>query len=185
MKNLKSTTFILTTLSLALCLSFVQADKWVLVHSKKYNYKIEFPKKPKEQTQSLDSELGKLQLNMFVYDASEVKGEDNLYYLCNCTEYPGTAVSSANKEALEGFYRGGIDGAVKNVKGKLLTEKTITIDGYEGREATIDYQEGLAVITMRMLLVENRMYLVQTITETSKLPNESVSKFMESFQLSK
>jgi hypothetical protein len=69
------------------------------------------------------------------------------------------------------------------VHGKLLSEKIIQINGFPGREARIDFRDGLAVITMRAYLVKNKMYILQTITETKKDFNKSIGKFMDSFKL--
>ena len=72
---------------------------------------------------------------------------------------------------------------VKNVKGTLLSESTITINDYEGREFRVNYSEGLAVIKMRCFLVKNVMYMLQTICLTEKENNVSSQKFFDSFKL--
>jgi hypothetical protein len=185
MKNSKRIIGLLIGFVFIVSTGFIQSDKWITIQVKKYGYQIEFPQKPIEQTQSLPSEIGELHLNMYIYDASKSKKEENVLYLTNCTVYPGNDIHSDHKEKLDGFYRGAIDGATKNVKGTLLSETKIEVQGYEGRDVTIDYQNGLAIITMRMLLVKNNMYMIQTITETSKAPNSGITKFMNSFQLLK
>ncbi|MDB5272484.1 MAG: hypothetical protein JWO58_851 [Chitinophagaceae bacterium] len=185
MKHLRPFTFIVASLALIVCMSFTTAEKWVTVHVKKYGYKVAFPKKPTEQTQKINSAVGDLQLNMYLYDASEAIADDNLLYLTNCTVYPEALRSTITAENLDVFYRQAIDGAVKNVEGKLLSEKRVDLDGHEGREATVDYQNGLAVITLRLFLINGNMYMIQTIAETSKAPNASSQKFFDSFQLLK
>jgi hypothetical protein len=49
----------------------------------------------------------------------------------------------------------------------------------------VDFQEGLAIINMRFYLVNNRMYVLQAISETGKEKNRSVARFMNSFTLTK
>jgi hypothetical protein len=147
-------------------------------------YSALFPVKPTANTKTIPSELGELQLNINMYDASKSgKKDDNLIYMSMSTEYPQSAVHSDMKEKLPTLFRGAIDGSVKNVNGKLLSEKEIGLDGYPGREIKVDFKDGLAIINARYYLVKNRMYAIQTITLTERFPNESQERFMSSFQL--
>lgn len=118
-------------------------------------------------------------------DVSKNEKDENLTYGVITTEYPDTIIHSDKKELLPVFFRGSVDGAVKNVQGKLLTEKDITLDGFPGKEIDIDYRNGLAVIKMRSYLVKNKMFILQTITKTEKFPNKSLERFMSSFSLKK
>jgi len=86
---------------------------------------------------------------------------------------------------VDGFFRGAVDGAVSNVKGKLLTEKKIELDGFPGREVTVDFQNGQAIIMMKCFLVRNMMYILEIISETGKENNASSSHFYQSFKLKK
>jgi hypothetical protein len=162
--------------------NFMTINDWFVLEAKQYGYKIEFPEKPTEKPQRLNSTIGELKLNMFIHDASKGGKDDNLMYMVNCTEYPDSTVNSEKIENIDVFYRGAIDGAVKNVHGKLLSEMKIELDKHEGREIKVDFKDGLAVIRMRMFLVKNRVYMIQTITETSKDFNKSTTRFMDSFR---
>jgi hypothetical protein len=161
--------------------SFIAADTWYRFEDK--DCTILFPKKVETTSQEVASELGPLTLFITMYDASQAKNDDNLVYGLFTSVYPDSAINSNNKIMLPGFYRGAIDGAVKNVKGTLLSENTISINDYEGREFRVNYSEGLAVIKMRCFLVKNVMYMLQTICLTEKENNASSQKFFDSFKL--
>lgn len=167
--------FILTTFTT----SFVRPDDWVVFEDS--HFKILFPKKPADQTRTVDSPVGQLTIQIHMYEAPET--DDNHTYGVMTTEYPDSTVSSDKKEVLDNFFNGAVEGAVKNVQGKLLSVETIQIDGYPGRHFRVDYQNGLAVITMRAYLVKNKMYMIQTITETKKDHNKAMDRFMNSFAL--
>ncbi|TLX77659.1 hypothetical protein E9993_03180 [Labilibacter sediminis] len=181
MNKLTKITFI-AMLAIGL-LSFAKAGKWFQFESSEFGFKIEFPKEPTSNPQVINSAIGELKMNMFMYHASSNGKDDNLVYLANYTEYPDSLVNSENTETLPTFFRNSIDGAVTNVHGKLLSEKNIAIDEYPGREVRIDFQQGKAVITMRIFLVKNKMYMLQTITATNKDFNKSITQFMDSFKL--
>jgi hypothetical protein len=146
-------------------------------------FKMEFPKKPDYETQMLNSAAGELKMNIYTYDASKSGNDDNLLYGFIFTDYPDSLISSDKKEILSDFFRNSIAGSVNNVKGKLLSEKNIEINGFPGREIKVDYREGMAIIKTRIYLVKNRLYIIQTITETRNGSNKSIDKFMDSFRL--
>jgi len=164
-------------------MSFVKPEKWFWLVSEEYGYKIEFPVEPEERPKVVNSEIGELKLNVFLYDASLRGNDDNLVYMVNYIEYPEDEIHSDNTEILTDLFRNSVEGAVINVNGELLSEKEIQLGQYPGRELRIDYKNGMAIIRMRMYLVENKMYMIQTITETNKEANNSITRFMDSFEL--
>jgi hypothetical protein len=156
---------------------------WYELNLSKYGCKLEFPQKPTEKKQKINSAVGKLKMNMYLYEPTEQAKDENLVYLFNYTEYPASKISSDNKDMLKPFFDNAIQGAVNTVNGKLLSEKDISIGKYPGREVKVDYKEGYAVITIRLYLVKNRMYMLEAITKTTKDANASLAKFMNSFKL--
>jgi hypothetical protein len=171
---------------LATATSFISAKKWYALTVKSAGYKIEFPLQPTESTQVVDSEIGELTLNIQMLDLTSGDAiNDNWVYMVNFTKYPKEFVDSDDKSALATLFRSSIDGAVTSVNGKLLSEKKVKLGSYPGREVKIDFQDGLAIIRMRLYLVENKMYILETITETKKDNNKDIAKFMDSFELLK
>ncbi|HVW61578.1 MAG TPA: hypothetical protein VHC48_16110 [Puia sp.] len=179
MKN-HHTIFCLIVLAI-LTMSFIHQNGWYLFDSNKY--KMFFPKRPDDQVQTVQTAIGELKMNVHMYEAPENETDDNFTYGIIETDYPDTVINSGKKDILDKFFRNSIDGAVKNVNGKLLTESNIQLNGFPGREFRVDYKDGLAVITMRAYLVKNTMYMLQTITETKKDHNAAIGKFMNSFTL--
>jgi len=169
------------TLFLTVILSFSFPGDWVLLE--KSDFKILFPQKPEEQTQTVNTALGKLNIDTYIYEVPDSKKDDNLMYMFAQTAYPDTAINSDKKDLLDKFFRGSIDGAVNNVHGKLLSETVIQLNGYPGRKVRIDFKDGLAVINMGFYLVKNKLYMSETITETKNDFNKSIDKFFNSFSL--
>ena len=120
MKRMVTKLFTVSLILLALT-SFIKPKKWFVLESEQYGYKIEFPRKPSESPQVVNSAIGELKMNIFIYDASETGKDDNLVYMVSYTEYPDTLINSENTEILADFFRNSIDGAVTNVHGKLLS----------------------------------------------------------------
>jgi hypothetical protein len=161
--------------------SFKKADDWYLLQT--HSYKILFPKKPTASNQEIDSQIGKLTLHLNIYEVPESESDDNHAYLTNETSYPDSSINSDNTKLVSTIFANAIAGAVKNVSGKLLSEKVIAFGKYPGREVRIDFQNGVAVIKMRIYLVRNSTIMIETITDTDKQYNKSIDKFMDSFRL--
>jgi hypothetical protein len=177
----KGKTLIVTIVVLLLTMSFTNQDTWFLLKSD--GFTITFPKEPASQPQVVNSDIGELKINIFIYDASESGADDNLVYLASSTEYPDSLISSEKTEILPVLFKNTIDGILSNIQGKILSETAIEINGFPGREVKVDFMEGQAIIKIRIYLVKNILYMVETITETSKVPNKSIDKFMDSFKL--
>lgn len=177
--------FLFFLIGLTVLSSFTLVDKWHWSESKTFGYKIEFPQKPEESMEEVDSDIGKLKLNLKTYEVTESSpADENLMYLINCTEFPDSLINSEQTEGIDGFFRGTIDGAVNEIGGKILSEKKITLKGgYPGREVKIDFNEGSAIIYMRLYLVKSKLFMLETITQADKAPNKSITRFLESFQL--
>ena len=183
MKQTTTTKLFTSVAILLLIMGFVNSKKWFSLESKEYNFKIEFPAEPTENPQIVDSEIGELKLNMFIYETPENGNDDNLVYLVNCTEYPDSVINSDISEILSDFFRNSIDGAVGSVSGNIISENVIQINDFPGREIKIEFQEGAAIMSLKMFLVKNRMYMLQVITESKNDSNKSIARFMDSFEL--
>ena len=166
-----------------LSMSFVHPNDWFLFETK--DYKIYFPQKPTDQSQTINTALGYMKATTYMYEVPEGVKDDNLVYSVTQTQFPDSIINSDKTEILSTFFRNSIDGAIKNVRGKLLQETIIQIENFPGREIKVDFRDGLAVITMRFYLVKNTMYYIQTFTDANKDFNNSIDKFMNSFTLSK
>lgn len=167
-------------LFIAFTSSFVAA-KWYTYKSKKFRFSIEFPAKPVEQVQDLDSDLGKITLNLQIYEVPENSGDDNYIYLTNATAYPKEMMNLNDADALNNFYSGAIEGAVRNTNGTLLYERTYYYNKLEGREIGMETEEGL--IRMKILLDGNVIYMLQTICPVEADNNENMQHFFNSFKL--
>ncbi len=176
---------LLPVLGLSLLASYTLTSQWVWSESKNMGYKIEFPQTPEDSVQVVDSPIGELKMNIKTYEVgAHSPADDNLLYLVNCTVFPDSVIKAQTSTEKDGLFRKTIDGAVKNIGGKIIEEKSIELKGaYPGREIKIDFNNGNAIIFMRLYLVKNKLFLLETITQTNKVPNAAITRFLNSFQL--
>lgn len=180
---MKTSALLLFILCLIVTSSFAQAEKWSLF--KEEGFEILFPAKPKFNSQTTNSAIGPLVINMYMSETPDQAQDENLVYSVMTTVYPDSLVSSDKKEQLPAFFRGAIDGGVENVKGKLLSEEEIETQGYPGRKIKISFSENNYIISMYAYLVKNKMFMLQVVAAAKKENHKSARQFFESFKLSK
>lgn len=172
--------FLVISLLSAFLSSFRIAD-WKKYENAAGRFSVLFPSGPEESEQQLNTALGALTLKIFSSNA-ENDSDVNIVYAVMYTEYPENSISSSmDAEKMEKFFNGSVNGAVTNVKGKLLSEEKVSIKNFPGRHIKVDYMQGQAVIDMYLYLVNNRNYMLQVIHVPGKEDNSNLKKFTDSF----
>ncbi len=155
---------------------------WIVIKPENGNCSILMPSQPTAQEKIINSEIGELEMKLFLLQPANGTDENKLYSL-NFADYPAGTIHSDSTNLLKDFFDNSRDKSVENVKGKLLSETIIKINGYPGRESRIDFKNGLAIIKQRTYLLKNRIYILQVITLTENSFNVSINKFLDSFKL--
>lgn len=163
-------------------LGFKATGDWILFENT--TCKVFFPSSPKHDSTEVESAVGKLKLYTHMLEVAEAGNDSNLVYGLIETQYPPAALPDKYEKAyLKGFFDGAVSGAVKNINGKLISEKDITLKEIPGKEIKIDYGSGLAVVTIRFYLNKLRLHAVQTIAYIGKENNSTAKKFFDSFDI--
>lgn len=157
---------------------------WEIFRFERGLFQIEMPELPAFSSQRLSTDLGELNMSIFMHEGEEGV-DDNILYMISFTDYPTDKVNANKMDelALDEYYKGSVQTSVNNMNGKLLDEKTIDLFGHEGREIKVDYLDGQAIMRMQILLVENRMYAIQTIALAANDNNDDQKRFFNSFEL--
>ena len=155
--------------------------EWYLLESKELGFEISLPKQPKFVRQTSILETGKQDFDIYFCD-STTNSDDNLNYFIARTEYSDTLMKLFQSNP-DRFFETSIQNSTESVHGKIISQKVINYKNYPGREVKIDFKNGEAVITMKIYLVRNEAFILQTITHSTKDNNSSQTKFFESFRL--
>jgi len=174
--------FTIITISI-LSLAFTMVNDWEIFQYEAGKFRIEMPDLPTVSTQLLSSKIGDLEMHIFMHEG-EAGIDDNILYMLNYTDYPETVVNADNmdKAAMKTFFTNSINGAVNNMDGELKAEKEIEVLGKPGREVTIHYLNGEAIMRMQIILLKNRMFTLQTIALAANDDNEAQKRFFNSLE---
>lgn len=163
--------FVLLTPALA------DAPAWVLyVHPDKI-MSLRFPGKPVEASQEAPSPIGTLKFKVATLDRSD-------------RVYVATAISfpvPPEKFNVQGALDGARDNSVAKMDGKVLSEKSITVDGVEGREIVFETKEGAKQFIHGMMRVfasnSPPSTFVATAMRTATSSDPDAQKFVESMHM--
>jgi len=155
--------------------------EWYLLKSNELDFEILFPSQPKFSRQTALLETGKQDFNIYYCD-SLANSDDNINYFASQTEYSGSLMKlyESNPDI---YFDNKIRNSTESVHGKIIALKVKNYKNYPGREVRIDFKNGETVILMRIYLVRNKAYVLETMSYASKDYNSSQTKFFESFKL--
>jgi hypothetical protein len=129
---------------------------------------------PEITTQSVPTELGDIEITMFLYEKSITEA-----YIIGYNDYPSAIVEAGSTADM---LAGGKEGVINSMGvTQLDLEEEVSIDGHSGL-----HFKGVAKtmhIEYQMYLVENRLYQIGVIRDGSYVTQDKVDTFFGTFEL--
>jgi hypothetical protein len=149
------------------------SSSWQTVNGDSFT--VSMPGSPSHDTQSVPSAVGPIPIHLYTL----TEGYEG--YIVGYTVYPDSVFSSSQPEDL---MNGAQSGAINNVQGQVTSQRSITIDGYPGREIIGTSPSKNIGFIARLYLVKPRMYMMlYTQYDKDKPASADGKKFLESLQL--
>lgn len=126
------------------------------------------------------TDLGKLAYHILVYN-NQQKNAENLFYMITFCDYPPGTIHSDSTGLLKDFFEASIDQAASSVKGEVVYQSDVSLQGYPGKVWRINYLRDQAVIKTKAFMVRNRFYSIQTVTLKDMAMNAASERFFDSF----
>jgi len=129
-----------------------------------------------ESQQAVQTAVGEITMYLFMYETSTSAR------LVGYADYDKELVTRVDPEEL---LNGTRDGAVGNVNGILQKETRISIDGFPGRDLEISaiIEAKIVSVRARIYLVENRLFQILALEESSTGVSDEMIAFIDSFKL--
>jgi len=152
----------------------VQNSAWINYNSTEGRYTISLPAQPKLGTQESATADGQ----KFTQYKAMVEDQDAIYLVGHFDHVQGTTFSADRAR----------DGMVAAVKGTLVSERTIHLSGYPGRELKVSAKlDGTDYILLAKFWdTENRVYVLQLIFPKSlegDALNAKAARYFDSFHI--
>jgi hypothetical protein len=133
-------------------------------------FSVKLPGTPEETKQTSQG------VDIFMYTLKK----DPLFYIVGYGDYPQATIDQRGPEAMLDADR---DSFVKAVKGKILSEKKVKLDGNPGRDIMIEGAS--ANFQLREYLVGRRLYQIVSGGAKEAINSPANKSFHESFKLVK
>ncbi len=147
------------------------SDGWQTLSSDAGKFRIRMPGMPKEET----SDLGDgIKIHQFLLD----KGE-----YAYIVSYNGIASGPPNPEAITGLLNKGRDTMVASLKGKLVEEKSISLNGNSGKAIRVSMPDKTGTAYVRGYIVGDQYYQVMLIGSNKSLDGANGDRYFASFAL--
>lgn len=139
---------------------------------------IEMPGKPNKQSQDIPTATGTATGQMLTLD----KGSEA--YIVAYHEFPSS--QGLNQIDPKVLLKGASDGAVKNIDGKVTSERDITNGSYPGKEIIgSGSKDGKDIeFTIRLYWASPRLVQTLYLAEKGKTNQSNASKFLDSLKIS-
>jgi len=110
-----------------------------------------------------------------------VEREGEAAYLVTYSDFPSELILRTDPNQL---FDSGRDEALKRAKGTLVSERSVNLNGFPGRDLKIEAPQGL-VIYNRIYLVNQRMYQIIVVSPEAKAKflTKSIEGYLSSFKL--
>jgi hypothetical protein len=171
----------LILLALLLSISSMNAQDWKSYKYESLEFKANFPSAPEKTVQQVQTAVGELDMHMIMY--APTSGDDNAVYSVIRSDYPAEQFEDADAAYNANVLDGAVEGARTNVKGTLEFDKSVTFNGFPGRNIKIKINDGF--IYINAVLANNTMFITQVICLTANDNNPSIQKFLNSFEIIK
>ncbi len=146
---------------------------WQLVNAPDGSFTISFPANPTLEEKPTASLTG----GAFVSHTFKVKPADGVAYMCGWWEDPSQQTFSIEERLNKARDRG-----VGGVRGVLISEKRISVQGYPARDIKA-IAAGNAAFDNRLILVGSRLYSLMVLDRSGNHDVENVQKFFNSLTI--
>lgn len=139
---------------------------------------VEMPGKPTKQAQDIPSAAGKATGQMFTLD----KGSEA--YILAYHEFPA-AIANLNVDP-KVLLNNAAEGAVKNIDGKVTSERDLTNGAHPGKEIVgSGSKEGKEIeFTIRLFWAKTRLVQALYLAEKGKTDQKNATRFLDSLKIS-
>lgn len=152
-------------------------DEWVLFSPGDGKFKVRMPQPPKLERHNTQTQTGPVELSLFTST-----GSFGAAYQIGFSDFPEAQLE---QRAPDQVLVGAQEGAVRNIEGRLLSERVLEVQGHSAREYSVQVlSQGMTLRYWgRIILVGARLYQLQVIGLEGRMKDADRQRFFDSFEL--
>jgi hypothetical protein len=164
------------SLALVIALCSIECGRKDVFSSKEGGFSVEMASAPQQKKETVQTPDGPVDIHTLTFETQNPAAERWVVYI----DYPLATVRGKGATRILDEAR---DGSVNNVRGRLLRERDIVLEGYPGKE--IEYEgetPAEEIYKSRIYLVKQRLYVL-LVTAPRNGASKDAEKFLNSFKL--
>ncbi|MGN6196915.1 MAG: hypothetical protein ACTHOB_18385 [Ginsengibacter sp.] len=144
---------------------------------------VSFPKIPKNDTLVKETAAGKLIVHRLILFNNRRVNDSNLVYELIESSYPSPGITDSSRQFAESVFKGAVNASLKQLNGRLVSEKDIRMGAFYGKDVTIKYDNDTKLARMKCYVAKEKMYAIETVAPFQKAINSNAETFFESFKI--
>ena len=141
---------------------------------KKERFEVTFPGKPTEESQSVPTDLGDIEMYTYMYEVSPQE-----VWMLAYSDYPPEYVNEVDANDL---LQGGKSGAMESLGITIAEEeKEVNVQKHPGLE--FKATNGTYFVNYKMVMVGSRLYQVAILADGAYISKKKVKNFFKSFKV--
>ena len=149
-------------------------QQWREIRPAGAGFHIEFPEEPKTEWRDMPSGSGTVPALI-----SLLSRQDGLDFMSIYSNFPTGTFSTSPQVELDTLR----SNSVRDVRGKLLSETSLTVGGAPARRVVISFYDGNSIATLLFVLNGNRLYQALCIAPKGRENEPDVLRFISSLRL--
>ena len=150
------------------------------------NFEINFPSEPKKTTQSLDTQVGKMNIVSYMLEVENNDSIQNSLYGLGHVLYPDEVIENISSEEILNFtYDAAVSQSAASVGGEIIQQENIEIEGYTARKALLSMNDLIenGELEIIYILAGKHMYFLQVGYDPTSKNAVQKEAFYSSFRL--
>lgn len=136
----------------------------------------------KHSTRETSSGIDNLVYHSFAIDFDD-PSSGYYAFILSYVDYPEGSMHSDSTELLDDFFGIAVKESIFQMRGELIYESDEEFFKYPSKVWRINYKKGRATIRNKSIMINNRFYMLQVISNTDVKANEIAQNYLESLRL--
>jgi hypothetical protein len=155
---------------------------WSVFTSENGGFSIMTPASLDLKVQTIPTQVGEIQLHTYSHNVQDSTAQV-FQYSVTYYEYPEILIPADSTEMVNQFFTETLDAIAERIDGHIVYSEPVPFRGYPAMLTRISYKEDKFALKNKMVLANNRFYLIEVFSTSDKVIDEDINKFIDSFKL--